>query len=216
MLIVVFFFAAISAVMLGLLIREDGKNDKLLEENGTLRGKLSVMEERIAAVTPAPMVNDSPLTVEGIAEAIKYVGYVPDPTEGWIRFMIQGEPYYVETGRLPRIFILRQFHIDPKEWEMDILRQAAHQMSDDLVMAKATIADEADDEGCFGIRFFVAAEDRNYASFRDNLLDYIGLVDESQRRMHEIYDGVIKEKREDALALSPELPHVQPEKKIMS
>ena len=86
------------------------------------------MQERIAekdAVAPKER-----LTANGIEEAIRHAGYVPDRSENWIRFMVSGEPFYVETDRLPSVFVLRQFGVDSKEWEMDWLKQASHLMSD--------------------------------------------------------------------------------------
>ena len=98
MLIAVIFFAAISAVMLFLLIREDKKNDKLLEENGWLNARISQMTEQMQnTVSPAL---DEPLTIERVMEAVRFAGYVPEKDEHWVRFMISGELFLIDTERL--------------------------------------------------------------------------------------------------------------------
>jgi len=211
MLIAVIFFAAISAVMLFLLLREDKKNDKLIEENGWLNAKIGTLNEQLGKST-LPVENES-LTAEGVMDAVRFAGYVPEKDETWIRFMISGEPYLIDTERLPQIFVVRDFGVDTKEWEMDLLKHAAHLMSDDLIMVKAIFYEDA--QRC-DLRFFVAAMDRNYASLRENLPRYINLIHEGRNRMSEIYDNLVKEKRDAALAINPVLPQVQPEKKIMS
>ena len=76
MLIAVIFFAAVSAVMLFLLLREDKKNDKLIEENGWLNAKIGSLNEQLEA--NAQPVKNEPVTAEGIMDAVRFAGYVPE------------------------------------------------------------------------------------------------------------------------------------------
>ena len=204
-------FGVACVLLLVMLSFQDNKNTKLSVENGLMKGRMEAMQERLAereSVSP-----DEPLTSEGIADAIRHAGYVPDVMENWIRFMIAGEPFYVETGRLPAVFVIRQYSVDKKEWEMDLLKQAAHLMSDELMMVKA-IFDEDKDET--GLRFLVASLDANNASFQQNLTRYIGLIDDGRRKMNEFYEGLVKEKRDAALTVNPFLPAGQAESKLLS
>lgn len=190
---------------------QDRKNTNLTVENGLLKGRMESMQERIAekdAVAPKER-----LTANGIEEAIRHAGYVPDRSENWIRFMVSGEPLYVETDRLPSVFVLRQFGVDSKEWEMDLLKQAAHLMSDELIMVKATFDEDKDG---IGLRFFVAALDANNASFQENLTKYINIIDDGRRKMNEIYEGLVQEKRDAALTLNPFIQANSSENKVMS
>lgn len=213
MLAFTIFLGVACVVLLVMLSAQDNKNTKLEVENSLIKGRMEGLQEKLALQAPAA---DEPLTAEGIAEAIRRAGYVPEVNENWVRFMIQGEPFYVETGRLPQVFVLRQYNVDTKEWEMDILRHAAHVMSDDLIMIKATFDDDVDENGGTGLRFFVAAMDRNYSSFRDNLIGYIHLIEDGRQRMNEVYEKLVKEKRDAALTVTPFLPTEQKENKIMS
>jgi hypothetical protein len=198
-------------LLLAMLSFQDNKNTKLSVENGLMKGRIETLQERLAE--RASVSPEGPLTVEGVEEAIRHAGYVPDVEENWIRFMVSGEPFYVETGRLPSVFVLRQYGVDTKDWEMDLLKQAAHQMSDELMMVKA-IFDEDKEET--GLRFLVAALDANNSSFKQNLTRYVGLIDDGRRKMNEFYEGLVKEKREAAMTFNPFAPEGKSESKLLS
>ena len=94
---------------------------------------------------------------------------------------------------------------------MDLLREAAHRMSDELVMVKATFSDDSK-----GMRFFVAARDRNYDSFRGNLTSYLNILEDGQRVMNEAYNKMVDEKREAAIQANPVISPVKQENKMLS
>ena len=152
-----------------------------------------------------------PLNVDKIAEAVRSEGFIPETEGNWVSFKVQGEGYHVDANRLPLVFIVKGYSVDPKDWEMDLLREAAHQMSDELVMVKATFSDDGKD-----MRFFVAARDRNFESFRSNLTSYLGILEDGQRVMNERYNKMVDEKREAAIAAKPYAPQVKQENKVLS
>ena len=164
-----------------------------------------------------PVVNESscdvpqPLTVEKIADAVRMEGYFPETEDAGVRFKVQGESFYVNVERLPLFFLVKSYNVTPNDWEMDILRDAAHLMSDALIMVKATISD--DDKT---LNFFVAAQDRNYESFRANLTSYMRIIEDGQRKMNEEYHRMVDEKREAALAAKPIVPPTFQDAKVMS
>lgn len=200
-------------VTCGVLLLLLSKNSKLVADVNLMKGRMEGLQERLVREAPSA---DEPLTAEGIAEAVQRAGFVPEVSENWVRFMIHGEPYYVETGRLPQIFVVRAYTVDTKEWEMDLLRHAAHLMSDDLMMVKATFNDEVNEEGGIGFRFLVAAMDRNYSGFKDNLMEYVHLIEDGNRHLTEVYERLVKEKRDAALTVNPFLPAEKSDNKVMS
>ena len=151
------------------------------------------------------------LTIGKIADAGRMEGFIPEVEETGVRFKCQGESFYVDAERLPLVFIVKSYHIDPAELEMDILREAARRMSDAIVMVKATISDNDK-----SLNFFVSAQDRNYESFRANLTSYMGIIEDGRRKMSEEYHRMVDEKREAALAAQPVIPSVKQENKVMS
>ena len=211
MITLTIFLGVVCAVLFVLLSAQDNKNTKLAVENSLMKSRMEVLEEKSSSMDTVDKYE--PLTSDGVEEAIRHAGYVPDRHEGWIRFMVAGEPFYVEIGRLPSVFVIRQHSVDTNEWEMDLLKHAAHLMSDELIMVKATF-DE--DESGTGLRFFVAALDANNKSFQENLTKYISIIGDGRNRMNEIYERLVKEKRDAAMAVSPFLPESKPENKVLS
>ena len=152
-----------------------------------------------------------PLTLDKIADAVRFNGYVPEKRKDSLVFRVQGENYLVDAEQLPLFFVVKGFNVNPAEWEMDVLREAAHIMSDKLAMVKATIFD--DDSG---LRFFVGAQDRNYESFKDNLMSYLRIIENAERVIHEEYDRLVGMKHDAALAAQPFISSSQQENKVVS
>lgn len=200
MLGLVICLAAFCFILLLILGRQDEKNAKLAAENGLMKGRMETLQERGAIAGEQSAAEDEPLTVEGIEAAVRHAGYVPDTSDDWVRFMVAGERFFIDTSRLPQIFISRYYNVQTSEWDMELLKKAAHLMSDDLIMVKAIFDEKSDGTT---LRFFVAAMDRNYPSFRDNLMSYLGIISDGNRRMTEIYNKLEEEKKNPALAGTP-------------
>ena len=200
MLGLVICLAVFCFILLLILGRQDDKNAKLAAENGLMKGRMETLQERGAITIEQSAAAEEPLSIEGIETAVRHAGYVPDTSDDWIRFMVAGERFFIDTSRLPQIFISRYYNVQTSEWDMELLKKAAHLMSDDLIMVKAIFDEEPDSTT---LRFFVAAMDRNYPSFRDNLMAYLGIISDGNRRMSEIYDNLVEEKKNPALAGTP-------------
>ena len=205
--------AAVCAILLFLLLVQDNKNTNMAVENGKLRRQIDDMTYRTIQVPVNDMDLSGPLSVDGIERAVRHMGYLPDRNEHWVGFKAAGEPYIIDTSRLPIVFLIRQFSVDPKEWDMDLLKHAAHLMSDDLIMVKALFDN---DEKEPGLRFLIAATDANNASFSDNLPRYLSIIDDGRNRMAEIYERLVKEKEEASRVSAPILLGESQKKKILS
>ena len=201
----------LAAVLAILLVDRVLANRKLSESIKLQQETNMELLRRIPVTDAGSAEGPQPLTIEKIADAIRMEGYFPEIEETGVRFKVQGESFYVDAERLPLIFLVKIYSLDPNDWEMDILRDAAHLMSDALIMVKATIAD--DDKS---MSFFVAAQDRNFESFRANLISYMRILEDGQQKMNEEYHRMVDEKREAALAAQPVIPPVRQDTKVMS
>ena len=188
------------------------------EEIDKLNGDMKQQREtnlellkRIPVTSEGEAGRAEPLDVGKIADAVRMEGFFPEVEETGVRFKSQGESFYVDAERLPLFFIVKSYNVDPDNWEMDILRDAAHLMSDALILVKATFSDDGRT-----LNFFVAAQDRNYESFRANLTHYMRIIEDGQRKMNEEYNRMLDERREAALKANPVMPSVQHENKILS
>ena len=201
----------IAAVVLGVLLWDRHLEKRRLSDE--VKGLNEANRELVKRI-PVMNVGDSvqePLTVEKIADAVRFEGFFPEIEDKLVIFRVQGRMYYVDATRLPLVFLVKPFDIDPGELEMDLFKEAAHSMSDQLVMVKATISDDEKH-----MRYFVASRDRNFESFRANLTAYIGILDDGQHLMNDTYDQLLDEKRKAALEARPIVPPVKQGSKVMS
>lgn len=201
----------IAAVVLGVLLWDRHLEKRRLSDE--VKGLNEANRELVKRI-PVMNVGDSvqePLTVEKIADAVRFEGFFPEIEDKLVIFRVQGRMYYVDANRLPLVFLVKPFDIDPGELEMDLFKEAAHSMSDQLVMVKATISDDEKH-----MRYFVASRDRNFESFRANLTAYIGILDDGQHLMNDTYDQLLDEKRKAALEARPIVPPVKQGSKVMS
>lgn len=154
--------------------------------------------------TPEPVVIDDvdnqPLDKESLMAAIRYNGYMPDVDGHWITFMAQGERYAIDADLFPEMVMTKYYDLDHKEWDMDLMYKAAHQVSDDINMGKVLFPGEEED--C--IAFQIAAIENKYGHFKDCLTRYIRIINESQSRMIHLYNEM-DAKQQESLSLFPQL-----------
>lgn len=201
----------IVSVVLGVLLWDRHMEYKKLATEMKQQKETNMELLKRIPVTGEGKTTMEPLTVEKIADAIRFEGYFPETDDDCVRFKVQGENYLVDASRLPLLFVVKGYSVDPNEWEMGIFREAAHKMSDRLVMVKATFSDDDKD-----LRFFVAARDRNYESLRANITPYLRIIQDGERLMNEEYNKMVEEKRKAALAAQPVIPPVKQESKVLS
>ena len=192
------------AVLGGLLCNKHTESKELKGTNMELLRRIPIMNDGAGELEP--------LTVERIANALRFEGFYPEVHEDkFLTFKAQGDSYYIDASRLPLVFLNKVYDLNPDNWEMDLIREAAHRMSDQLVMVKAVISEEDR-----SLRFFVASCDRNYESFRANIPSYLDIIEDGQRVMDREYNKMVDEKRESALRANPVLPALPQEPKILS
>ena len=107
MLGLVICLAVFCFILLIILGRQDDKNTKLAAENGLMKGRMETLQERgiVAGERSAP--EEELLTIDGVEAAVRHAGYVPDTSDGWVRFMVAGERFIIDTSRLPQLFVSR-------------------------------------------------------------------------------------------------------------
>lgn len=186
MLAFTIFLGVACVVLLVILSAQDNKNTKLAVENSMIKGRMEALQEKTLTTVPREEEN---LTADGIMEAIRFAGYVPERNANWVRFLTQGEEFFIDVERLPMLLVMRLYDVATQEMEMDLLKQAAHLMSDELIMVKALIY-EREDCGT-SLRFYVVSFDRDYYNFRSNLPRYISMIIDGNRRMNEIYNQLV-------------------------
>lgn len=207
------FLAVVCIALLAVLFFQDNRNTRLSAESGLMKMRMETLEEKLSQRDPQ---GEDPLTADGMMKAVRHLGYLPDRQEGTIQFMVQGEDFHIVTERIPQVFIFKDYVVDSGEYDIQFLKYAAHLLSDEIFMVKATIEDVDDSPDLFNLHFFVAATERTYSSFRENLPLYISLLDESAHRLSEIYKDLIEKKKAASIGVHPFMTKDQLERKTVS
>ena len=205
---VIAIISIVAAVLLALYVSKSQDYKALERDNKWLK------EQREQAPEPVAIddVDNHPLDKETAMEAIRYNGYVPEADGHWITFMAQGEHYAIDADRCPVMVMMKHYNLDRKEYDMDLMHKAAHQVSDDIIMGKVLFTGEEED----GIMFQITAIENKYGHFKDCLTRYISIIDESQSRMSQLYNDMDAKQKEN-LSVFPQLgAGASGEKKVMS
>ena len=205
---VIAIISIVAAVLLALYVSKSQDYKALERDNKWLK------EQREQAPEPVAVddVDNHPLDKETAMEAIRYNGYVPEADGHWITFMAQGEHYAIDADRFPVMVMMKHYNLDRKEYDMDLMHKAAHQVSNDIIMGKVLFTGEEED----GIAFQITAIENKYGHFKDCLTRYISIIDESQSRMSQLYNDMDARQKEN-LSVFPQLgAGASGEKKVMS
>lgn len=213
MIALTIFLAAACIVLLAMLSLQDRRNATLSAENALAKLRMETLGEKLSQRDPQ---GEDPLTADGMMKAVRHLGYLPDRLEYSIRFMVSGDVFHIVTERIPQVFIFKDFAVDSGEYDIQLMKYAAHLLSDELFMVKATIEDVDDKPDLFNLHFFVAATERTYSSFRENLPVYISLIDESANRLNEIYKDLLEKKKAASIGVHPFMTREQLERKTVS
>ena len=205
---VIAIISIVAAVLLAMYVSKSQDYKALERDNKWLK------EQREQAPEPVTVddVDNHPLDKESAMEAIRYNGFVPEADDHWITFMAQGEHYDIDADRFPVMVMMKHYNLDYKDWDMDLMHKAAHQVADDIIMGKVLFTGEEED----GIMFQITAIENKYGHFKDCLTRYINIIDESQSRMSQLYNEM-DAKQKERLSVLPQLGAGAPgEKKVMS
>lgn len=184
---VIAIISIVAAVLLALYVSKSQDYKALQQDNKWLKEQ----REQVSEPVTVDDVDSHPLDKESAMKAIRYNGYVPETDGNWITFMAQGEHYAIDADRFPVMVMMKHYNLDRKEYDMDLMHKAAHQVSDDIIMGKVLFTGEED-----GIAFQITAIENKYGHFKDCLTRYISIIDESQSRMSQLYNDMDAKKKE--------------------
>ena len=155
--------------------------------------------EKQEAKAPAPS-KEALLTPAAVSGCMRAAGYVPEKREDGFAFTKEDETYLIDMSRNPQLFISKSYLLSAGDWDVELLQRAAHQMADEIIMIKADISDVVDEEGNRVLRFYVVMIERTVRGFRENLKDYIRIIDDGERRMRDLYHR-LEDETKDAASL---------------
>lgn len=202
--------AIIAIIFILLYMKENERCENLKYDNEKL--KKNAAQAGIVNAAASCDHDSRRLDKEMIMEAIRYNGFVPEAEDNWIFFKKQGDTYRIVTERLPTSIIMRHYDLDKKEWNMELLRQAAHKVSDEIIMAKVLLTGEDED----GISFQITSFEDNYDHLKDFLYQYLSIIDESYARLFDTYNELENQKSEMTLTNQGQSLNMTGSKKVVS
>ena len=132
------------------------------------------------------------LTPEGVADAVRCLGYVPVMQDDHVEFRISGQPYRISTKDLPVLKIETSFAATVDNPDYDILLNAAFYVShgtQELISMFPSCAEQG-----FRIRSEISAFEPDSTRFRESLIYYINLIHDCEDKFCDYYDEHIDKK----------------------
>lgn len=140
------------------------------------------------------------ITLESVESVISELGLKPVRGEDWVEFTLTEAPHYsIIIDQLPMVFVSRSYNVDPADWDMELFKQAAHRLSDELAMVKAIVDEKP---GSITLRFLVAAIERTTSSLKSNLMTYVELIKQGGSRLTDVYH-FLKKQKETMFSMGP-------------
>ena len=135
---------------------------------------------------------ERPLTPEGVADAVRCLGYVPVMQDDHVEFRISGQPYRISTKDLPVLKIETSFLLGGDNLDYGILLDATASVSikkQDLIVFFPSRREE-------GFRIFssISAFEPDRICFRESLIYYVNLIAETEREVCDCYNNLIDKK----------------------
>lgn len=196
---------AVAIVLFVFLLMEDVKNDKLLEENGRLKGREEVLEEMRSAVPVVSsleeregMKKETPFTMDSIRTALRFNGCVAGDFDenGTIGFTKNDARFCVFTSNCPFLVLGMAYRLNPENEDLDLMRRAAADVMERTLIGKITVPDD-------GTSVYFQAEYYcdSYVYFRDSFKYYLDVLIETHNRFFDTYAHLKEEKRKSQEAL---------------
>lgn len=129
------------------------------------------------------------LTPEGVAEAVRFNGYVPIMHEDNVEFKAGGHLYHIRTKDLPYLVVESTRLYDTDMLDMDLFRQAAARITEETGIVKLSLFSDGE------LRIRTEAYEPDSFYFRDSLKGYIGGIEGANVRICDCYDECREEKR---------------------
>ena len=129
------------------------------------------------------------LTQEGVADAVRFCGYVPIMHEDNVEFRAGDNKYRIRTKELPYLVVESTRRYDADGLDMDLFRYAANRIMEETGIVKLSLSSDGE------LRLRAEAYEPDSDYFRDSLKGYIGGIEGADERVCDCYDECLEAKR---------------------
>lgn len=203
MWLVIAFLSVLCLVLLYLLNSQFNKRTKLLEDYSELKAYQKLAE---GDVSKHPEMQENllpgrkPLSIESIRNALHFNGFspeVPDTHEpGIIYFKVDDISCRVVADHLPFISLEAGFKLEEPKEDLTLLHRSASEITQNLFIGKAYLVEEGD-----GVVFSAEFIGDSYMYFRDNLKQFLTILQEANKRFFQTLDSLRKQREEEREAV---------------
>lgn len=191
--------AVICFVLAFMLYSENKKRTKLFEDYCEMKARQELAADAVSRqpdVDEDTQARQKPITVDSIRTALRFNGLSPDiPTPddpNVVYFKYEDCLTRIVVDHLPYISIEMGFSLKESKKNMELLREAATEVTASTFVGKAYIV--GDNEG---LVFSAECICPSYVYLRDHLKDFLHIISDASTRVSETYDKMeIQEKEE--------------------
>lgn len=194
----------LSVVLSCFLLHEGREKAKLAELYGVMKGRVEAQEEAAEKAASSEseqkeedhLASSKPLSPTSIRTALRFNGFSPETGDcrepNIIYFKIGDTNCRVNAERLPLLSLEVAYRFDEPKENIDLLCEAASEVTSKMYVAKACIAGE-DAEAVIVSAEFICD---TYTYLRDNLKEYLNLLRDAYKRYFSTYES-LKQKRKN-------------------
>ena len=189
----VFFLAVVCAVLAYLLYSGEKKRTKLFEDYCEMKARMELKTEaKQQDIEKDTEARQKPLSVESIRTALRFNGIspeIPDTHEpAVVHFEMNNTKFRINTEHLPYLSIEVGYGLSEPPKYKELLYSSAADVTARMYIAKAYIMGDAE-----VVIFSTEMLCDSYTHFRNNLKQYLDILDEIKKAFHESYEA-LKEK----------------------
>ena len=195
----VLFLASVCFVLIYLLVCRSKKYTRLFEDYSELKARQELAAEAVSRqsdVDEDPQARQKPITVDSIRTALRFNGLSPDiPTAddpNVVYFKYEDCLTRIVVDHLPYISIEMGFSLKESKKNMELLREAATEVTASMFVGKAYIV--GDNEG---LVFSAECICPSYVYLRDHLKDFLHIISDASTRVSETYDKMENQEKEE-------------------
>ena len=186
------------------LLFEGREKAKLAELYGVMRGRVEASQEAAEKAASSEsgqkeedhLASSKPLSTTSIRTALRFNGFSPDTGDSSepniVYFKIGDTNCRVNADRLPLLSLEVGYRLDEPKENVDLLCEAASEVTSKMYVAKACIAGEDAEAVIISAEFICDT----YVYLRDNLKEYLHLISDAHKRFFGTYES-LKQKRKD-------------------
>ena len=172
------------------------------------QARLTRLEERVKRLSETPEAGKDrekdrkPVDIDSIRTALRSNGFSPEiagthsDDRNVVNFEVNGVRLRMDASKLPFLLLELGFQMEPGKEDVELMRRAASDVTSGIIIGKAIVLGDGQ-----AVVFQAEILCDSYVHLRDNLKEYLQIVDETKMRFFDTYERLRAEKAKAAQEL---------------